>query len=135
LPTHYSQYEAPTIWHHWQQVPHLKTQNWLHKRGFMVNFVHFRNTKYTNYHAPWERPIWPPRVKCDCDQASIFARPQGEMRYLVYMRYEWVQTFQPFKHPNLEIPIIYLKKETLRFGSQTLRFSNRKRRNVNNNKY
>ena len=24
---------------------------WLHKTGFVVNFVHFRNTKYTNYHA------------------------------------------------------------------------------------
>ena len=26
----------------------------LHKRGFIVNFVHFRNTKYTNYHAPYQ---------------------------------------------------------------------------------
>ena len=24
----------------------------LHKRGFIVNFFHFRNTKYPNYHAP-----------------------------------------------------------------------------------
>ena len=24
---------------------------WLHKKRFIVNFVHFRNTKYTNYHA------------------------------------------------------------------------------------
>ena len=56
----------------------------------MVNFVHFRNTKYTNYHAPWERPIWPPHVNCDCDQASISARLQGGMRYLVYMRYLWL---------------------------------------------
>ena len=73
----------------------------------MVNFVHFRNTKYTNYHAPWERPIWPPRVKCDCDQASIFARPQGGMRYLVYMRYLWCGAF------NLRL-IKLLKKSKLK---------------------
>ena len=71
----------------------MKNHKWLHERWFIVEFDYSASQNmyfdYTNYHTPENDQYGCRTRNCDREQALIFARLSGEMRYLVYMRYLW----------------------------------------------